>query len=65
MGVESLKQVATPCIDDHSISPEEVTTKGVLSPIAAKVVLKVLYTARVGRMDLLYAVNVLAREVTK
>ena len=43
--VHSLKQVATPCIDDHSISPEEMTTKGVLAPIAARIVLKVLYTA--------------------
>ncbi len=61
----SLKQVSTPCIDDHLISPEDEQTKGLLSDQAARMVLKVLYLARIKRLDLLYSVNVLAREVTK
>ena len=32
---ESLKKVATPCIDDNQIPPEEFDVTGELSPIAA------------------------------
>ena len=63
--IESLKKVATPCIDDHQIPLEEFTVKGELSPIAARVYLKALCVARVARMDLMWSVNMLAREVTR
>ncbi len=63
--VASLKKVTTPCIDDHLIPPEDFVTKGELSPVAARIVLKALYLARLGRPELLWAVNSLAREVTK
>ena len=49
--LESLKQVSTPCMDDHQIPPEEFGVKGELAPIAARVVLKALYVARIARMD--------------
>jgi hypothetical protein len=62
---DSLKKVATPCIDDHQIPPEEFEIKGHLSSIAARVVLKALYVARISRMDIMWAVNALAREVTR
>ena len=65
MKLESLKQVATPCIDDHQLQAEDFTTPGKLSPVAARIVLKALYLARIGRPDALWAVNTLAREVTK
>jgi hypothetical protein len=39
--------------------------KGLLDPIAARVVLKALYVARIARMDVMWSVNMLAREVTK
>ena len=61
----SLKPVGTPCIDDHMIPPEDFETKGSLSPIAARVVLKCLFLARVLRVDLMWTVNALARNVTK
>ena len=61
----SLKKVATPCIDDHLLSPEDLVSKGELDPIAARVVLKALYLARYGRPDILWTVNSLAREVTR
>ena len=32
-----LKEVATPCIDDHQLSEEDFATKGRLSPIAGLV----------------------------
>ena len=60
-----LKKVATPCIDDHQLSPEDFTTKGELSHVCARIVLKALYAARSGRPDCLWAVNSLAREATK
>ena len=63
--IEPLKKVATPCIDDHQIPIEEYIVKGELSPIAARVVLKALYVARIARMDLMWSVNMLAREVTR
>jgi hypothetical protein len=61
----SLKQVAPPCLDDHQIPPEDFETKGTLAPVCARIVLKALYLARLGRGDLMNAVNTLAREVTK
>ena len=63
---DSLKlKAATPCIDDHQIPPEEFDVKGVLSSKAARIVLKALYVARVTRYDILWTVNMLAREVTR
>ena len=63
--LDSLKKVPTPCIDDHLIPPEEFEVKGHLSSCAARVVLKALYVARIARYDIMWAVNVLAREVTR
>ena len=40
-------------------------TRGRLQPIAARVLMKVLYGARMARYDLLRAVNGLATEITK
>ena len=61
----TLKKVPTPCIDDHQIEPKDFETKGQLHENAAKVVLNILYLARMNRPDLLWAVNSLAREVTR
>ena len=63
--VSSLKQVATPAIDDHLMTTEDFVNKGVLSSVCSRIVLKILYLARLSRPDLLYAVNTLAREVTR
>ena len=35
--VSSLQQVATPCIDDHQISPEDYATTGALSAVCAQI----------------------------
>ena len=61
----TLKKVATPCIDDHMFSADELVVKGELHDCCARIVLKVLYFARMNRTDLLWSVNSLAREVTK
>ena len=63
--VSSLQKRTTPCIDDHQLQAADSTTKGSLEPIASRVVLKILYTARLGRPDTLWSVNTLARKVTK
>ena len=60
-----LKKMATPCMDDQVIPPEDFVTKGELAKEASKIVLKALYCARLARLDLLWAVKSLAREVTK
>ena len=62
---ESLTQVATPCIDDHQLDPKDFQVKGRLAPVCSRIVLKVLFVARIKRADLLWSVNSLAREVTK
>ena len=62
---ESLKPTETPCIDDHQLKPEDFEVAGELASICARVVLKCLYLARIGRPDLLWTVNILARAVTK
>ncbi len=59
------RKVLTPFIDDYNMDDEETQQAGVLSDIALKVLMKVLYAARVARPDLLRAVSYLARKVTK
>ena len=61
----SLHPVATPCMEDHLLDPADDDKKGVLKEEPAKRVLKALYVARYNRIDLLWAVNALVREVTK
>ena len=61
----SLKNILTPSIDEHQIPPDEFEGKGILDAVAARIVLKLLYLARVGRMHILWSVNTLAREVTR
>jgi len=62
---DTLRKVATPCIDDHLLAPEDFINKGVLAPVCAKIVLKALYLSRLARPDLFWTVNALAREVTR
>ena len=62
--VDKLSKVPTPCIDDHLIPVEEFEVKGVLAPVAARIVLMALYFTRLARLDLMWTVNLLAREVT-
>ena len=63
--VSSLKAVTTPCLDDHMLDPEDEDVRGVLSEQCCKIVLKALYVARFNRTDILWTVNILARNVTK
>ena len=62
---ENLRTVKTPSVDDHEISPSDLENTGSLAVEAHSLVATALYTARIARPDTYYAVNVLAREITK
>ena len=58
-------KVSTPCIDDHHFKEEETKSLGELSQVCSQKFLKCLYLARIGRPDILWSVNTLARSITK
>ena len=62
---QQLYEVSTPCIDDHHFQEEEMKSVGELSQVCSQTVLKCLYLARIGRPDILWSVNKLARSITK
>ena len=62
---QQLYRVSTPCIDDHHFEEEEMKSVGELSHVCSQIVLKCLYLARIGRPDILWSVNKLARSITK
>ena len=59
------KKVSTPCIDDHQSIEEELKSVVELSEVCSQIVLKCLFLARIGRPDILWSVNKLARAITK
>ena len=66
VSIDTLKPSTTPRLDDQNFTEEDWTdTKGTLAPIAASVLMNMLYLARCCRFDLLFPVCALAREVTK
>ena len=62
---QQLYKVTTPCLDDHQFKEEELGSVGELSKVCSQIVLKCLYLTRIGRPDILWSVNKLARAVTK
>ena len=62
---QQLYKVSTPCTDDHHFKEEETKSVGELSSTCSQIVLKCLYLARIGRPDILWSVNKLARSITK
>ena len=62
---QQLCKVSTPCIDDHHFKEEELKSVGELSKVCSQTVLKCLCLARIGRPDVPWSVNKLARSITK
>ena len=62
--IEQLYKFATPCIDDCHFLKKKGSV-GELSTVCTQIVLKCLYRARIGRPDILWSVNKLARAITK
>ena len=62
---QQLYKVSTPCIDDLHSKEEELKSVGELSKVCSQIVLKCSYLARIGRPDILWSVNKLARSITK
>ena len=62
---QQLYKVSTPCIDDHHFKEEEMTSVGELPQVCSQIVLEYLYLARIGRPDILWSVNKLARSITQ
>ena len=62
---QQLYKVSTPCIDDHHFNEEEMKSVGELSKVCSQIVLKCLNLARIGRPDILWSVNKLARSITQ
>ena len=62
---QQLYKVSTPRIEDHHFKEEELKSVGEVSKVCSQIVLKCLYLARIGRPDILWSVNKLARAVTK
>ena len=61
-----LKHVPTPFHDNRVARPtEEGEPQGKLQPIASRVLMKILFAARMARWDLLRATRSLASRVTK
>ncbi len=58
------KVVATPFLDEN-LKVDKYVTDGVLSSKAVRILMKVLYAARIGRWDLLRSVTYLSRRVTR
>ena len=62
---EQLYEVSSPCLDDHHFKKEELESVGEISKVCSRIVLKCLYLAQIGRPDILWSVNKLARSVTQ
>ena len=62
---EQFLKVSSPCLDDHHFKKEELESVGELSKVCSQIVLSRLYLAQIGRPDILWSVNKLARAVTK
>ena len=62
---QQLYKVSTPCIDDHHFKEEELKSVGELSQVCSQIVLKCWNLARIGRPEILWSVNQLARSLTK
>ena len=62
---QQLYKISTPCIDDHHFKEEEMKSVGEVSHACSPIVLNRSCLTRIGRPDIQWTVNKLARSVTK
>ena len=62
---QQIFKVATPRMDDHQFKEEVNESAGELSTVCSQHLLECLYLARIGRLDIWWSVNKLARAVIK
>jgi hypothetical protein len=62
---KNLKMAPTPFIDVAVEAMDEKDTSGELAPVASRILMKILYAARMARYDLLRATCFLATRITK
>ena len=62
---QQLYKIANPCLEDHQFKEEELGSVGELSNVCSQIAVKCMYLARIGRPDIPWSVNKLARAVTK
>ena len=62
--VEQLYKVSSRCLDDQQFEQEELESVRELPYVCSQIVLKCMYLPRIGRLDILWSVNKLARPVT-
>ena len=60
-----VKHVRTPHVDEGSLVATDQADRGQLSNVAAKLVMKIMWLARISRPDLMVAINVCAGHITK
>ena len=60
----NLQKVSSPYVEDTATSPDDTEVSGVLKPITSKVLMKILYAARMCRYDLVRATWAFASMVT-
>ena len=63
--IQQLYKLSTPCMDDHQFKEEENESVGELSTVCSQFFLECLSLSRIGRPDILWSVNKLARAITK
>ena len=65
-GISTLKPAKAPFLDETKVEDSPIESKeGLLAPIACKVLMEILYGARLARFDLLRPIAALASKVTK
>ena len=62
---QQLYKVSSPCIDDHHFKEGEMKSVEELSQVCSQIVLKCLYVARIGRLDVPWSPYKFARSITK
>ena len=63
--IDTLKPAKTPFLDESKVENSSENKEGLLAPIACKVLMKMMYGARLARFALLRPIAALASKITK